>query len=433
MVPVPGKIILDIKKTGIMNKVKRYIPEKVYETIKALDFKNKEHLYVVCDMIYRSSIYKKEDKDYSNQYVDIPHYYFRDLIQKQSTLKEAQEFLYQNGIIKCDNKYSIIRGKALGYKFSDEYVSKLISVDIKKKTISGRIIKNKNERNNLVNEDLKLYRDYYLSTFKIDYEKSLEYLNNWFNISISLLTPSYEVTFLDKEWIKLVNQYNHIFISINAINDGDLYFRKNTTNGRIDTNLTSLKSEYKKFIVSDKDLYQIDIINSQPFILYLYLNSLLREVKLNQNEKKELDMYGDWTSSGLFYEMFERTYFNKTGKTLTRKEIKYIMFCIFYSKNGSYKKEKDIFKSILPKIMKWIEDEKQTKHNEFAIKLQKIESKICIDKICKELDKQEIQYYTIHDAWLVDKSDINKLTKIVYSMFYKYLNRRPELKIEKIK
>lgn len=415
-----------------MKKIKRYIPELVYNQIQNLDFKNKEHIYVICDMVYRSSIFKKESKDYSNEFMDIPKYYFRDLIQDSTSLSKSFEVLKNENIIEVDGKYSKSGGKALGYRFKDNYISKLVSVEIDSNPISKRIIKGRNERNNAVNEKLHKYRDYFLKTFKIDYEGAIEYLNNWYNTSINSLNSLLCGRNFNEEWIKIVNKYNHIFISLSAINDGDLYFRKNTTNGRVDTNLTSLKGEYKQFITSDKELYQIDIVNSQPFILYLYLNSLLCGRNLSESDKKELDMYGDWTSSGLFYEMFERTYFKKTGKTLTRKEIKDIMFCIFYSKNGSYTPQKRIFKSIFPFIMEQIEKQKENKHNEFAIKLQKIESKICIDVICKELDDLDIEYYTIHDAWLVDKNDVKKSVDTIYQSFYKSLNRRPELKIEKI-
>lgn len=414
-----------------MKSIKRYIPEIVYDKINKLEYKNKEHLYIVCDMIYRSSIFRKEDKDYSNEFIDIPEYYFSDLIQKHISLKNAKLLLLESSIIESDGIYSKLGGKALGWRFNENCLSKLISVDIESKPISKRIIKNKNERNNLVNENLHSYRNYFIDTFKIDYESAIKYLNDWYNYSILDININFN-NGLSPEYIKIINKYNHIFISLSAINDGDLYFRKNSTNGRIDTNLTSLKSEYKKFIISDKDLYQIDIMNSQPFILYLYLNVLLSSNYLSNIEKNELDKYGDWTSSGLFYEMFEREYFKKTGKTLTRKVIKDMMFCIFYSKNGSYTKEKMIFKMVFPFIMGKIEKEKEGKHNEFAIKLQKIESKICIDIICKDLENEDIEYYTIHDAWLVDKRDVKKVTDIIYKNFYKSFYRRPELKIEKI-
>jgi hypothetical protein len=411
-----------------MNSVKRYIPEKVYEKIQTLHFKNKEHLYVICDMIYRSTMYKKEDKDYSNQYIDVPRYYFRDIFADYYVYID---YLIENSIIHCDGIFSKEAGKALGYKFDDSYISKLITIEVKKPTTAKKIIKNRNDRNNFVNQDLHIYREHFLNTFKIDYDKSIEYLNKWFDNSISNtnLNSSYVAGFLDKEYIKILNKYNHIFLSLSAINDGDLFFRKNDTNNRIDTNLTSLKSEYKQFIVSQEPLYQIDIINSQPFILSLLLNSSYVAGFL---DKKELEKYTDWTGSGLFYELFEKTYKENTGKILNRKQIKDMMFCIFYSKNISYKKEKEIFTSIFPSISKWISEQKEDNHNQFAITLQKIESKICIEIICKELDKQNIKYYTIHDAWLVNKEDIQKTQKIIMSNFYKYFNRRPEMKIEKI-
>lgn len=418
-----------------MNEVKRYIPEKVYETIQKLNYKNKEHLYVICDMIYRSSIYKKEDKDYSNDFIDIPKYYFRDLIVDYKSLSKGFDILRDNNIILCDEKYSKLGGKALGYKFDDNFISKLVDVNIEKKTITKRIIKNKNERNNLVNEELKIYRDYFINNFKLDYENSISYLNNWYNNSISYLN-NYKSSYVggkwNKEWIKIINKYNHIFISLSAINDGDLYFRKNKTNGRIDTNLTSLKSEYKQFIINKNPLFQIDIVNSQPFILSLYLNNYNSSYVGGIIDKKELEKYTDWTSSGMFYEMMEREYFNISGKLLSRKEIKNMMFCIFYSKNGSYQKEKNIFRSIYPTIMNFIDKEKENKHNEFSIKLQKIESKICMDIISIRLDKENIKYYTIHDAWLVEEEDIKKTKNIIIDEFYNNFYKRPELKIENI-
>jgi hypothetical protein len=106
------------------------------------------------------------------------------------------------------------------------------------------------------------------------------------------------------------------------------------------------------------------------------------------------------------------------------------MFCIFYSKNNSYVKEKNIFKTIFPTIYKWISDEKKNKHNEFAIKLQKIESDICIDCICSELDKNNIEYYTIHDAWLVEDKYIDDTSNIIKKCFTMQFMSNPKIKIE---
>ena len=415
-----------------MKSIKRYIPTLVYDEVQKLNYKNKEHLYVICDMITRVSIYKKENKDYSNQYTDIPDHYFRDIITKYNSYKEAITCLKENKIIQCDNLYSKIGGKAYGWKFNDKLISKLITVELESKTLFKRIINNRNVRNSFINERYSKYKEHFISTFNIEYEDALKYINEWFDTSISSLSLNSSLcrNNYDKEWNKIVNKYNSLYISISAINDGELFLRKNNSNGRIDTNLTNLKSELKRFITK-KDLRQVDIVNSQPYILSLLL-SLNSSLCRNNLEKSELERYVLWTKKGIFYENFEKEYFKKTGKDISRKDIKDIMFCIFYSKNNSYIKEKNIFKSIFPSIHAWIINQKKDKHNEFAIKMQKIESDICIENICQELDNNNIKYYTIHDAWLIDDRDVKKTMSIVIKCFQKLYMSQPTLKIEKI-
>jgi hypothetical protein len=416
--------------------IKRYIPEKVLEHIQSSSFKNKDHLYVICDMIYRIGIYRKSD-DYTG-YVDIPYQYFTDIITKKSSFKTAMSYLLDNNILLCD-KIFVVGIKSFGYKFSDNYISKLTSVSIKKGSLGARIINNINSKNNLVNVKYKKYKENFFNNFKIDFKSAKTYIDQWFeeeleylrdtNISTSYNTP-YEGTFL-KEFIKLNNKYNSYFISIAAINDGELFFRKNKTNGRIDTNLTSLKSELKQFIV--QDLYQIDIVNSQPFFLLLDMLSNPSNTPYEGTFLKEIDKYDEWVSTGQFYENFEYQYSLQYNKSITRKEIKNMLFCIFYSKNDSYLKIKKIFASIFPNVMQYINDRKLKKHNDLAIYMQQLESDMCIETICQELDKNDILYYTIHDAWLVNKEDIERSNEIIIEYFTKIYNKHPKLKIESIK
>lgn len=407
-----------MKESKLIN---RYIPHKVNEHLKNSTFKNQEHLIIICDMINRISIFRKEDIDYSNQYVDIPKSYFRDIIANSTSLKESMDYLKDNKIIECDGIYSKDKGKSLGYKINDEYFSKLIQVKVSKPTLTKKICSNINKEKNLVNDKLKKYKSFFLKNFRLNYKKSLNFISNSLNSSLCGTNSI-------QDNIKLINKYNHMYMAINAINDGDLFFRHNKTNGRIDTNLTNLKSDLKQFI-SISGMVQVDIVNSQPYILSLYLNSSLCS---RNSIKNDFEKYINWTSKGVFYENFQKEYYTQKGKLLSRKEIKDIMFCILYSKNQSYKKEKEVFKSIFPNVYDCIEKEKNTKHNQLAIKMQKLESEICIDIICQELDKNNINYFTIHDAWLVDKFDEIKVRQIVEDCFMKKYSSIPKLKIEKI-
>jgi hypothetical protein len=401
-----------------MNSVKRYLPKKVYDEIERSDYKNKQHLWVITDMIYRMSIYRKEDKK-SSDYVDIPRNYFRDIIIKY---KIHIDYLLEKKIIECDNTYSLEQHKALGYRFTEQMVSKIIPVEITKKVLSENIIKNRNERYNLVDKNLQSYRNHFVNTFKLDTEKAVQHLEDWYTEEHSKVENG------TTEYINLIQKYNILYLSLRTIDEGDLFFRRNETNGRIDTNLTSLKSEYKQFIKTP-NLWQIDIVNSQPFFLSLYLNSLKDK---NLIDKVELQKYILWTSTGSFYEMFTEEYFKSSGKKLNRKDVKEIMFCIFYSKNGNFVTQKSIFRSLFPTIMDFIENEKKVSHREFSIKLQRIESSFCIDVICKELDKRDIKYYTIHDAWLINEKHINDVNNIIVEKFNNKFGITPQLKIENI-
>lgn len=403
-----------------MKTINRYVPEKAYDFIIKSEYKNKDHLYIILDMVNRITIFHKRDTDYSNQFIDIPKSYFRDIIVDSKSIKEAMDFLKSNQILDCDNIYSKEKGKAFGYKINDNYFSKLIQVKITKITLTKRIYSNVNKEKNRVNDKYKVYKSFFLGNFKINYSKALNYINSNLNSSLCGRISAQDI-------VKSINKYNHQLMSISAINDGDLFFRHNKTNGRIDTNLTNLKSELKQFI-SIGGLVQLDIVNSQPYLLSLYLNSSLCGRILSDDYSK----YQAWTKKGVFYENFIKEYFNKKQRVLTREEVKDIMFCIFYSKNNSYRKEKEVFKSIFPSIYVAIENEKKQKHNQLAIKMQQLESEICIDIICQELDKEGIKYFTIHDAWLVDRFDEIKVKSIIEKEFEKKYKSKPTIKVENI-
>ena len=82
--------------------------------------------------------------------------------------------------------------------------------------------------------------------------------------------------------------------------------------------------------------------------------------------------------------------------------------------------------------MDFIESEKKIKHNQFAIKLQKLESSFCIDDICMELDNMGINYYTIHDAWLVNRDNVIKTRALIEKRFYTLYGVKPLIKIDAI-
>lgn len=404
-----------------MKQLKRYIPYLVDEFINKSDYKQREHLYVICDMLNRIKVHIKKDK--ISDFIDIPAYYFTEIIKDKNNYQEAKNWLIDNKIIQCDGLYSKDGGKALGYKFSDEFNSKLTNVAITKPTLFKRITKNINEEKVSTDISIKSNKEYLINNLKIDYNNAITYIDNLYNKEIQIANTH-------KQKIDCINRYNSYFMSISAINDGYLFMRKNKTNGRVDSNLTSLKKELKQFIYP-KNLYQIDIVNSQPFFLYFLIERSDKEIKPN---KDEMEKYLHWCRTGKFYENFYLEYNLTTGKTLDRPQVKKIIYTILFGHNECQwaKPSNDVFKFIFPSIFKFVSDYKKEKHNKLAIDLQKLESSLCIDVIVPMLNIAGVSHFTIHDAWLVDSTLRETAKNIVSEAFYKTMGTEPKLEETKI-
>ncbi len=271
-----------------------------------------------------------------------------------------------------------------------------------------------------------------------------------------------------KEWI--VNnadeetKKNSYLTSIQNLEDERMrYFKRNSTNKRLDTNLTNLKSELKQFIKGEYS--NIDLNNSQPFLLGILLNRLINNnkltyccylnleniyktfgskriqkiLKVNQNQKNcnlvNLSLYLESVKNGNLYDDFISYY----SGNLKRKEIKDIMFKVMFSGNKTHKfktvpynKEKKVFASVFPFIYECIFNLKHNdkENNLLPVYLQQMESYLFIDCIAKELVNDGIIPLTIHDSVLVKKEHENRALEIIKQVFLKEIGVIPTFKIE---
>lgn len=410
--------------------INRYIPELVYQRIKTLNnFKEIDYLIFICDMMYRIKLFKKFEDNYSPEnYLDIPKSYITSTIKKRETANQALQYLLTHNIIQSDN-VCISKSKAFGYRFNEDLISPITQIKIEKENLIKNIIMNKNARNNAVSQDLKHAKNYFIKHFKIDFERASQFIEGIYHQDLNKATTT-------KERLQAINKYNSYLLSIYAIKDGELFFKKNKTNGRIDTNLTSLKSELKQFIIGAESLTSIDISNSQPLLLSSFISSLFCTLPSATIDTKELERYSASCIRGTFYDDFMIEY-NLTiidsKRKLTRMDIKEMMFCIFYSKNESYIKEKRIFESIYPSISRFIHKYKsENDYNKLAIELQRLESDIIINSITKDLDKNSINYWTIHDSFIVATENTLKTKEVIENEFWKRFGYVPNIKVENL-
>jgi len=191
----------------------------------------------------------------------------------------------------------------------------------------------------------------------------------------------------------------------------------------LDTNLTNMASDLRPFIVGYENMSYLDLSNSQPVLF----NILLQSYRRNASEALllEIDNYFSITTSGRWYEWLQDLY------GLSRNDCKEIWMKIAYSENLHNIEVKKVFLNEFPHVYTIIADIKKENHANFAIELQKIESKIFIDEICKELVNYDIIPYTMHDGLLVPNEHEEKTLYIMQSILKNKLGAIPLVKVER--
>ena len=148
----------------------------------------------------------------------------------------------------------------------------------------------------------------------------------------------------------------------------------------------------------------------------------------------EFQRYVSLVSQGLIYEYFNDilTFTEAEIKShFTKRDLtKFKMMLCLYSKNGSYSGGmKSAFKSVFPKIYQLICLIKKEHHNCLAILLQRIESFIIIEVICKRVSKEypELPIFTIHDCIVTLKGKEEILIQIINEEMIKMIGIAPKL------
>ncbi len=404
---------------------KRYIPTLLKQELDKIQYPRKDNLYVIIDMISRKEIYYKTELQKKYGYTEISKKQFKDLIASSDNLQKDIDFLVENKFI-LRNDYFVIGIKCKSYKIPVEYLGKLVPVQIDNKNINKRIFEQIKRYLKMKDKSLEFARTEYIKSFKVDtiganmaiLEKTLS--------EIKELSVKKKLNLSEKEILDIVsckNNYlknrmllttfnqdpelNHILhrymiysTRLNAIADGYLFFKRNETNGRLDSNLTSLPSFLRPFIIGDERLVYVDIKNSQPFFLFTLLKN-----KTEVNEA-ELNRYAELVINGKLYEYLKEEYQNETTYYRSRKQMKHMYFKILYSKIASFPIYKGFMSKRFPEIMNHINNTNSVNHNTLSVQLQSIESFLVLDVIMPMLAQKNIIPFTIHDGFICKESEV---------------------------
>ena len=195
--------------------------------------------------------------------------------------------------------------------------------------------------------------------------------------------------------------------SIERLKNSSFNIKRNTTNNRLDTNLTNMASVLVDEICRQNKLGQIDLSNSQFTLLTNELNKDL--------DTSDFKLFKELTSSGNLY-----TYIANELGIKDNKNGKVLMFEIMFSNHRSNSVYKKKIKALFPSVVGWIDQYKKEHGDEkFSVMLQSKESKLFIDRIYKRIKKVKLLCFSKHDSMIVRIENIEQVKLIMQDEFAK--------------
>jgi len=205
---------------------------------------------------------------------------------------------------------------------------------------------------------------------------------------------------------------------------------------RVYTFLTNLATHLRPFLYhvkhEDEVLVNLDIRNSQPFLL----NVLLKRRYEGQELPKDVRRYMRLTANGTFYELVARVHGLRAATPRERREFKSrffgsVFFCEIAHTEGS--KLGQWFIKHFPNVYALIAYNKREAYHNLAIEMQRIEAGLVIDVATTALHEQKIWCASIHDSIVCRPGDQEAVMTLLADTFGKAAGVKPSIKPEPLK
>ena len=236
---------------------------------------------------------------------------------------------------------------------------------------------------------------------------------------------------------------------------------------RLHSVITNLQKDYRRFLsYNGQKLVNVDICNSQPYLLCLLLNpsfwdktsdiplnigmlshniqGMVQEEHLSEIYKYVLSLsachdtalenYIKTASQGKVYEYMQEVINKRENVNLKRDDIKTMILTTLFSKNRFMPTYKKYFKQNFPQIYELIRLVKKENHETLACILQNIESEIILHRCCCQIwniSNHQVPVFTIHDSICTTIGNEVFVKEIMIQELKKAVGEIPFIKIEK--
>jgi len=244
--------------------------------------------------------------------------------------------------------------------------------------------------------------------------------------------------------------------AISKIQAQEIYIKVNKTNGRLDSNITSLPSELLPHVtVEGKHLVEIDIKNSQLFFAaclvdvtpevervidkFLGKSYTMLVKSLHISDCEDVRLFRSLTTEGSFYHyMWLRL--KENGICFdNRRQLKESLFIIFFGKCNAYKYNKvaRVFRAIFPNVQRLFDAIKKDDYTRLAVLLQRLESYCILERVarCVAEELPRLPLLTRHDSCLpaiimTEADRVRDVEKIIKSTIKTVTGQIPQTRIK---
>ena len=383
--------LLDLQnKSKSLKFVRSYLPKCLSDIIgdeKKIRYKDKNlktaylidiiHTFITKNYILDKTLFNMDARILRERYGTFYNYYM--------------DFLIDKGFISLFSNYCAGK-KSKTYKISD--------------IILKDVIIYKNTDTVLLKKKAKL--------FTISYLRKMNYKHISLDLMIKIVDHLSRVSirYVDaKEYIDTLRlrkkQRNKNEYSILCLKDNTIWYSFDQY-GRFHSNLTTLKSEIReKFLLIDEEpTMEIDITNSQPIFLTQLMSRHLDMVDI-----EEYKFFKQLVIKGKLYQ-----YFAHNTDITEKKQIKKMMYTVFFGTNHLGKKENKYFIKLFPSIFNFIKKYKKENDNykSLSYELQRSESNLLFNNVVREIVNTypDLPFFTVHDSISMKESDYDKVKNI---------------------
>ncbi|WP_299704572.1 hypothetical protein [uncultured Pontibacter sp.] len=228
----------------------------------------------------------------------------------------------------------------------------------------------------------------------------------------------------------VIDRFRTRYTSISSIHRKEFYSIRDKAGRRVHTNLTNLASELRQYLaVPEVTLVQIDCRNSQPFIM----TAIIQEYHRINNTpySKSTQKYVDLVRNGEFYSyMKEKLGIPDEDGTFKERFFKNIFYC----RNSTAVKSPEFkaFHEIFPTVAEITLQERACDHADFSIKMQRIESTVCLDQTLTYLfGRYKCDWFShVHDSILCDVKHVDEVVNLMKVYYGHACGVEPSLRAE---